>query len=207
MDCMGSSPRTGCTGFSLHRDSLQRTGCKDSSLHTSFSPHRGSWRRRGCTGSSRHTDYRDCSPLPGDAVPHRPMSNLPHSRRKARRGSRRTGCRGSSPRTGYTGFSLHRDYRDYTGSSPRTGYTGSLRHMDCTGFWPRMDSLQRRGSSRRTGFWLRMDFLQRRGSSPRMDWPRPVRTGLRPESRRPAPTIRRRPEVPRVSRPMTEAMI
>ena len=168
MDCMGSLPRTGCTGFSLHRDSLQRTGCKDSSLHTSFSPHRGSWRRRGCTGSSRHTDYRDCSPLPGDAVPHRPMSNLPHSRRKARRGSRRTGCRGSSP---------------------RTGYTGSLRHMDCT------------------GFWLRTDFLQRRGSSPRMDWPRPVRTGLRPESRRPAPTIRRRPEVPRVSRPMTEAMI
>ena len=186
MDCMGSSPRTGCTGFSLHRDSLQRTGCKDSSLHTGFWPHRGSWRRRGCTGSSlrrdcmdfsphkdcrgssRHTDYRDFSPLPGDAVPHRPMSNLPHSRRKARRGSRRTGCRGSSP---------------------RTGYTGSLRHMDCTGFWPRMDS------------------LQRRGSSPRMDWPRPVRTGLRPESRRPAPTIRRRPEVPRVSRPMTEAMI
>jgi len=160
-----------------------------------FSPH------KDCRGSSRHTDYRDFSPLPGDAVPHRPMSNLPHSRRKARRGSRRTG---------YTGFSLHRDYRDYTdytGFSPRRGCTGSLRHMDCTGFWPRMDSLQRRGSSRRTGFWLRTDFLQRRGSSPRMDWPRPVRTGLRPESRRPAPTIRRRPEVPRVSRPMTEAMI
>ena len=179
----GSPRRRDCTDSRPRRDFSPRT---DSSRHMGFSPRRGCRDSLPRTGSSRHRDWRL---PPGDAARRRPSNKSPHSRRRGRRDSRRTGC---------TDFLPHRDCRDslrHTGFSRRTGWP------------PRKDSLPRMDSSPHTDFSPHTGSLRRTDFSPRRGWRRSVAPGSRRDSRRRAPTARPRPEVRRVSRQMTEAMI